>query len=52
VCKEIFLELVGGRPGFLFFIFFGKLFQHVKKLLNFWNFVKIKGAKFKLNHLG
>jgi hypothetical protein len=24
----------------------------VKKLLNFWNFVTIKVAKFKLKHLG
>ena len=45
------LRALGGRPGFLFFYFFGKFFQHVKKLLNFWNFVKIKVAKFKLNHL-
>ena len=27
-------------------------FQHVKKLLNFWNFVNIKVAKSKLDHLG
>ena len=31
---------------------FGNFFQHVKKLLNFWNFVNIKVAKSKLNHLG
>ena len=30
----------------------GNFFKHVKKLFNFWNFVKIKVAKFKLNHLG
>ena len=34
------------------FSFFGNLFKHVKKLPNFWNFVKIEVAKFKLNHLG
>ena len=33
-------------------IFFGNFFQHVKKLINFRTFVKIKVAKFKLNHLG
>ena len=33
-------------------IFFGNFFQHVKKLIDFGNFVKIKVAKFKLNHLG
>ena len=27
-------------------------FHHVKKLLNFWNFVNIKVANSKLNHLG
>ena len=32
---------------------FGAIFfQHVKKLINFWSFVKIKAAKFKLNHFG
>ena len=31
---------------------FANFFQHVKKLINFGNFVKIKVAKFKLNHLG
>ena len=34
-----------------FFYFFGNFFQHVKKLLKFWNFLNIKVAKFKLNHL-
>ena len=34
------------------FFFFGNFFQHVKKLFNFWNFVNIKVAKSKLNHLG
>ena len=32
--------------------FLGNFFQHVKKLIDFGNFVKIKVAKFKLNHLG
>ena len=32
--------------------FFGIFFQHVKKLFNFWNFVKIRVAKFKLNQTG
>ena len=42
----------GGGPVYFFSFFFGNFFQHVKKLLKFWNFVKIKVAKFKLNHLG
>ena len=42
----------GGWAGFLFFHFFATFFQHVEKLLYFWDFVKIKVAKFKLNHLG
>ena len=46
------LLLVGGWTGIFFLSFFGKFFQHVKKLLNFWNFVNIKVAKFKLDHLG
>ena len=46
------IELMGWWTGFLFFYFFGNFFQHVKKLINFRNFVKIKVAKFKLNHLG
>ena len=32
--------------------FFANFFQHVKKLINFGNFVKIKVAKFKLNQTG
>ena len=44
--------LMGGRTGIFFLLFFGNFFQHVKKLLKFWNFVKIKVAKFKLSHLG
>ena len=32
--------------------FLAIFFQFVKKLLNFWNFVNIKVAKSKLNHLG
>ena len=32
--------------------FFGNFFQHVKKLINFLNFVNIKVAKSKSNHLG
>ena len=42
----------GGGPVYFFSFFFGNFFQHVKKLLKFWNFVKIKVAKFKLSHLG
>ena len=42
----------GGGPVQKIFFLFAKCFQHVKKLFNFWNFVKIKMAKFKLNHLG
>ena len=42
----------GGGPGFYFFYFFGNFFQHVKKIFNFWNFVKIKVAKFKLSQTG
>ena len=37
---------------YIFFSNFRNFFQHVKKLLNFWNFVNIKVAKSKLNHLG
>ena len=44
--------LKGWRTGAIFFNFFGNFFQHVKKLINFWNFVKIKVAKFKLNQTG
>ena len=42
----------GGGPAQKKNLFFGNFFQHVKKLINFGNFVKIKVAKFKLNHLG
>ena len=48
--EELFSSL--GRAGFLSFYFLGYFLQRVKKLLNFWNFVNIKVAKFKLNHLG
>ena len=41
---------VGDRSNF--FLVLDKFFQHVKKILNFWNFVNIKVAQFKLNHLG
>ena len=34
------------------YFFLGNFFQHVKKLLNFWNFVNIKVAKAKLDHFG
>ena len=43
--------LMGGRTGIFFLLFFGNFFQHVKKLLKFWNFLNIKLAKLKLNHL-
>ena len=42
----------GEGPAQIFLFFFGNFFQHVKKLINFGNFVNIKVAKFKLNHLG
>ena len=42
----------GGGLGFYFFILLAFFFQHVKKLLNVWNFVNIKVAKSKLDHLG
>ena len=42
--------MMGGWTGFLFSFFSGNFFQHVKKLLNFWNFVNIKVAKSKLDH--
>ena len=45
---ELFLELMGWWTGLLFFHFFST----VKKLLKFWNFVNIKVAKSKLDHLG
>ena len=37
---------------FYFFLILANFFKHVKKLSNFWNFVSIKVAKSKLNHLG
>ena len=43
---------MGWWTGVFLSIFFGNIFQHMKKLLNFWNFVNIKVAKSKLNHLG
>jgi hypothetical protein len=42
----------GGEDRYIFFSNFGNFFQRVKKILKFWNFVKVKVAKFKLNHLG
>ena len=42
----------GGGPALKKKKNFANFFQHVKKLINFWNFVKIKVAKFKLNYLG
>ena len=42
----------GGGPAQKIIFFLAIFFQHVKKLINFWSFVKIKVAKFKLNHLG
>ena len=42
----------GGGPAQKKIFFFANLFQNVKELINFGNFVKIKVAKFKLNHLG
>ena len=42
----------GGGPAQKNIFFLAIFFQHVKKLINFGNFVKIKVAKFKLNHLG
>ena len=41
----------GGGPAQKIF-FFGNFFQHVKKLINFGNFVNIKVAKFKLYLFG
>ena len=45
------IVLRGRRAGAIFFLFFGNFFQQVKKLLNFWDAVNIKVAKFKLDHL-
>ena len=42
----------GGGPAQKKYFLGAIFFQHVKKLINFGNFVKIKVAKFKLNHLG
>ena len=54
--KKIFLCVAQGvevgRHKKNFFLGGGNFFQHVKKLINFENFVKVKVAKFKLNHLG
>ena len=51
VCIELFYSS-WGEDRYISFSDFGNFFQHVKKLLNFWNFVNIKMAKSKLNHLG
>ena len=42
------LRARGAVARVFIFLIFGIFFQHVKKLLNFQNFVKIKVAKFKL----
>ena len=42
----------GGGPAQKIIFFLAIFFQHVKKLINFGNFVKIKVATFKLNHSG
>ena len=42
----------GGGPVQKIFFFFANFFQHVNFFFNFWNFLKIKVAKFKLNHFG
>ena len=49
--KKKYFLIMGGWTGFLFSFFFGNFFQQVKKLLNFWDAVNIKVAKFKLDHL-
>ena len=46
--EEINFRVLGCKKKYIF----GHFFQHVKKLLNFWNFVNIKVGKSKLNHLG
>ena len=48
------IELMGGGgwTGFLFLLFFGKFFQHAKKLLIFGDVVNIMVAKSKYDHLG
>ena len=48
--RKIFLCIPQG--GVVDFFVLDKFFQHVKKILNFWNFVSIKVAPFMLNHLG
>ena len=52
--KKIFLCVAQavGEAQHIFFFFLESFFQHVKKLINFWNFVNIKVAKSKSNHLG
>ena len=49
--KKKYFLIMGGWTVFLFSFFFGNFFQQVKKLLNFWDAVNIKVAKFKLDHL-
>ena len=38
--------------GFILFSNFGNFFQHVKKILNFWDVVNIRVNPTKLDHLG
>ena len=50
--KNILMYSSGVDRSKKIFLVLDKFFQHVKKILNFWNFVNIKVAPFKLDHLG
>ena len=42
---ELFLELVGGRPGILFFVIFCHFFSRCEKITQFLEFCKDQGGK-------
>ena len=45
VCIELFLELMGGWPGFLFFFNFWHFFSICEKITQFLEFCKDQGGK-------
>ena len=45
VCIDLFLELMGGRAGFLFFFYFWHFFSTCEKITQFLEFCKDQGGK-------
>ena len=45
VCIELFLKLMGGRPGFLFIFYFWHFFSTCEKITQFLEFCKDQGGK-------